>query len=55
MASNRRILRAFVRLDGSGRVVPSSLIMRQNMPKIGKWMEVEAYLCCTTTTTTTTR
>lgn len=50
----RKDLKAFVRLDGSGRVVPSSLIYRLKMPKIGKWMEVAASLCCTTTTTTTT-
>ena len=52
--SNKRVLRAFVRFDGSGRVVSSSLILRKDKPKVGKWMEISAYECCNTTTTTTT-
>lgn len=51
---NKRILRAFVRLDGQGRVVSGSLILRKNKPKVGKWIEVTTYECCDTTTTTTT-
>jgi len=47
-------LKGYVRYDGSGRVVPSSLILRKNMPKVGKWVEVPVYECCDTTTTTTT-
>lgn len=54
MATNRRNLKAYVRIDGSGRVVPSTLILRKNMPKVGKWKEVEGYECCNFTTTTTT-
>ena len=54
MASNKRNLKAFVRYDGSGRVVPGSLILRQKMPKVGKWVEVQAYECCNPTTTTST-
>lgn len=54
---NNKRLKAFVRFDGSGRVVPSSLILQQKMPKVGNWQEVSAYECCnyvpTTTTTTT--
>jgi hypothetical protein len=50
-------LRAFVRYDGSGRIVPGSLILRRKMPKVGKWKEIAAYECCnpvyTTTSTTT--
>lgn len=42
-------LKAFVRMDGSGRSVPSSLILRQNKPKLGKWLEVETYKCCSST------
>jgi len=53
MATNKRLLKAYLRLDGSLRVVPSSLILRQNMPKIGHWVEVPAYECCNPTTTTT--
>jgi len=54
---NSRPLKAFVRFDGSGRIVAGSLILRKNKPKVGKWKEINAYECCflsTTTTTTTT-
>lgn len=55
--SNKRDLRAFVRFDGSGRIVAGSLILRKNKPKVGKWHEIQAYECCnyipTTSTTTT--
>lgn len=54
MASNKKDLRAYVRLDGSGRVVGGSLILRRKMPKVGRWIEVTTYECCDTTTTTTT-
>ena len=46
MASNKRLLKAYARFDGSGRVVPSSTIFRKSMPKVGKWKEVQEYLCC---------
>ena len=39
-------LKAFVRYDGSGRVVPGSLILRRNTPKVGRWQEVAPYECC---------
>jgi len=51
---NKRTLKAFVRYDGSGRVVSSSLILRKQKPKVGKWQEINAYECCNPTTTTTT-
>ena len=55
MASiNNRPLKAFVRFDGTGRIVPSSLILRRKKPKVGKWLEIPAYECCNPTTTTTT-
>lgn len=54
MTPNKRDLKAFVRLDGLKRVVSGSLILRQKMPKVGKWEEVPAYLCCNTTTSTST-
>ena len=60
MAQNtNRPLKAYVRFDGTGRIVPSSLILRRKKPKVGKWVEIPAYECCnyvpsTTTTTTTT-
>jgi hypothetical protein len=49
-----RPLKAYVRFDGSGRIVPSSLILRRKKPKVGKWVEIPAYECCNQTTTTTT-
>ena len=55
--ANQRDLKAFVRYDGSGRVVAGSLILRKQKPKVGNWQEIQAYECCnyvpTTTTTTT--
>jgi hypothetical protein len=54
MATNRRPLKAYARFDGSGRLVPSSIIWRKGMPKLGKWIELTGYECCNTTTTTTT-
>jgi hypothetical protein len=53
-AYNRKDLKAYVRYDGSGRVVAGSLILRRQMPKVGNWKEVPAYECCAPTTTTTT-
>jgi len=46
MASNKRELKAYARFDGSGRIVPGSTILRKKMPKVGKWKEVQTYLCC---------
>jgi len=54
MAINNRPLKAYVRFDGSGRIVAGSLILRKNKPKVGKWKEIQAYECCFLTTTTTT-
>lgn len=54
--ANQRDLKAFVRYDGSGRVVAGSLILRKNKPKVGRWQEIPAYECCNyvpSTTTTT--
>jgi hypothetical protein len=58
MAQNtNRPLKAYVRFDGTGRIVPSSLILRRKKPKVGKWVEIPAYECCnyvpSSTTTTT--
>jgi len=57
MAQNtNRPLKAYVRFDGTGRIVPSSLILRRKKPKVGKWVEIPAYECCNyvpTSTTTT--
>jgi hypothetical protein len=51
---NSRPLKAYVRFDGSGRIVAGSLILRKNKPKVGKWKEIQAYECCFLTTTSTT-
>ena len=51
---NSRPLKAYVRFDGSGRIVAGSLILRKNKPKVGKWKEIPAYECCNPTTSTTT-
>ena len=51
---NSRPLKAYVRFDGSGRIVAGSLILRKNKPKVGKWMEIPAYECCEFTTSTST-
>lgn len=39
-------LKAFVRYDGSGRIVPSSVILAANKPKVGNWKEIDANKCC---------
>ena len=51
---NSRPLKAYVRFDGSGRIVAGSLILRKNKSKVGKWKEIPAYECCNPTTTSTT-
>ena len=50
--SNKRDLKAFVRYDGSGRVVAGSLILRRQKPKVGKWTEIQGYQCCNDVTLT---
>lgn len=54
MASNKRSLKAFVRYDGTGRLISGSLILQAKKPKVGDWVEIDAYECCNPTTTTTT-
>ena len=48
MATNKRDLKAYVRFDGTGRIVPGSLILRRKKPKVGKWQEILAHECCNT-------
>lgn len=45
MATNKK-LKAFVRFDGSGRVIPGSLVLRKQQPKVGRWQEIVAHECC---------
>lgn len=46
MASNKKDLRAYVRYDGTGRVVSSSVILARKKPKVGNWQEIQTYECC---------
>ena len=58
MANSNNRLKAYVRYDGTGRVIAGSLILQRSKPKVGNWVEIDANECCnyvpTTTTTTTT-
>lgn len=54
MAINKRDLKAYVRFDGTGRLISGSLILQRFKPKVGNWQEIDAYECCNPTTTTTT-
>ena len=44
--TNKRDLKAYVRYDGSGRVIAGSLVLRRAKPKVGNWKEVQGYECC---------
>jgi hypothetical protein len=46
MTPNKRDLKAYSRFDGTGRIVPGSTVLRRNKPKVGNWVEVQAYECC---------
>jgi len=52
MATNNK-LKAYVRYDGTGRVIAGSLILQRFKPKVGNWQEIDANYVPTTTTTTT--
>lgn len=52
--SNRKDLKAFVRYDGTGRIIPGSLILQRSKPKVGDWKQIDAYECCNPTTSSTT-
>jgi len=52
--SKRKDLKAFVRYDGEGRLIPGTLILQRSAPKVGEWREIDAYECCNQTTSTTT-
>ena len=57
MANSNNKLKAYIRYDGTGRVIAGSLILQRFKPKVGNWQEIDANECCnyvpTTTTTTT--
>lgn len=44
--TTKKDLHAYVRYGGDGRIVPSSVILRRNVPKVGTWVEIDAYECC---------
>jgi hypothetical protein len=46
MASNKKDLKAYVRYDGTGRIIPGSLILNKFKPAVGDWSEINAYECC---------
>jgi len=52
--ANQSKLKAYVRFDGTGRVIAGSLILQRFKPKVGNWVEIAANECCNYTTTTTT-
>ena len=45
MATNNK-LKAYVRYDGTGRVIAGSLILQRFKPKVGNWKEIDANECC---------
>jgi len=54
MANSNNKLKAYVRYDGTGRVIAGSLILQRFKPKVGNWVEIDANECCNFTSTTTT-
>jgi hypothetical protein len=45
-SNNNNKLKAFVRFDGTGRIIPGSLILQRFKPRVGKWQEIDAKECC---------
>lgn len=39
-------LKSYIRIDASGRDVPSTNVLRRKMPVTGRWRKLEAYECC---------
>lgn len=44
--SNKRVLKAYERYDYNRKVVPGSLVLRDRIPKNGRWKELVGYQCC---------
>ena len=42
----KKDLTAYVRVDGSGRVVAGSMVLRKHKPKVGRWQQIQTYECC---------
>lgn len=51
MVGNSR-MRAYIRYDSKGKLVPGSIILARKMPKDGHWKEISAYESTSTITTT---
>ena len=52
--ANQSKLKAWVRYDGTGRVISGGPIFQVNKPKVGNWKQIDANLCCNSGSTTTT-
>ena len=46
MANSNNRLKAYIRYDGTGRVIAGSLILQRFKPKVGNWHEIPAHECC---------
>jgi hypothetical protein len=46
MANSNNKLKAYVRYDGSGRVIAGSLILQRFKPKVGNWEQIGSQECC---------
>jgi hypothetical protein len=46
MANSDNKLKAYVRYDGSGRVIAGSLILQRFKPKVGNWEQIGSQECC---------
>ena len=46
MASNKRLLKAWIRFDGNGRIIPGGPLLSAKKPKVGNWVEIQGYECC---------
>jgi hypothetical protein len=44
--ANKTDLKAYLKYDGSGKMIPGSLILSRSKPKVGDWSEIDAYKCC---------
>lgn len=44
--TNQSKLKAYVRYDGTGRVIAGGPILQRFKPKVGNWVEIQANECC---------
>jgi hypothetical protein len=47
--ANQNKLKAWVRYDGTGRVIAGGPILQRFKPKVGNWVEINANECCNNT------